>query len=112
MNATSYVSGFCAVSRHERCRGDFGTARCTCDCHTTPPPFPLLERGQRVTVTPGTRWANEDLSGAELEVVDVHDFPADVGGPVFVCRWPGTTTAAGPHLQADQLETAGLAGEE
>ncbi len=31
------MSGFCAAGRHERCRGDFGTARCTCELHTAPP---------------------------------------------------------------------------
>lgn len=59
--------------------------------------------GDLVTVAPGTRWAGEDIGGQVLEVVQVADYPASVGGPVFVCRWPGTTTTTGACLQADQL---------
>lgn len=61
--------------------------------------------GATVTARPGTHWASEDIGGKALEVVSIHTYPADLGGDVYVCRWPGTTTiSSGPHLQADQME--------
>lgn len=61
--------------------------------------------GGIVIPRPGARWASEDIGGKPLEVVSIHPYPDSVGGPVYVCRWPGTTTIdSGPHLQADQLE--------
>lgn len=104
--APTIISGHCGIRRHGQCIGRYAGYDCRCDCHTAPPPLPLLEVGQRVLCAPGARWASEDLSGAELEVLEVHDYPAEVGGPVFICRWPGTTSspAYSPHLQAHQLE--------
>lgn len=110
--ATEYRSGFCVHGRHDHCRGDFGTACCCCPCHDEPepepepPPLLLLTVGARVVCAPGTTWANQDLSGAVLEIVEVHPYGPELGGPLFVCRWPGTTIspAYGAVLGRDKLE--------
>ena len=99
-------SGFCGVGRHQACRGAYSGHPCPCECHDQPPPAPLLEVGARVICARGTRWATEGLTGAELDIVQVHNYPPEVGGPVFISRWPGTTTTPGPHPQADRIKRA------
>lgn len=39
---SNYISGFCSTGYHVRCVGDFRTALCACDCHTAPPPAPIV----------------------------------------------------------------------
>lgn len=39
----TYVSGFCSSGRHDRCRGDYGTAVCGCEHHSAPAePLPFV----------------------------------------------------------------------
>lgn len=47
-----YVSGLCAARRHDRCRGDYRTAVCSCSCHQEaqePPPEVLGEIAAALT---------------------------------------------------------------
>jgi hypothetical protein len=40
--ATEYVSGFCGVRAHDRCRGTYAGCACHCECHQEPEPEPVL----------------------------------------------------------------------